>query len=192
MGALRALLNHRIPQLIPLNGSVSFAELSATVGVTEPVLARLIRYAICCGYLAEETPGIVSHNAFSSMMLRDSNVGAGMMHAINVHYPSSVKIFESTKIDPTGSKEDHCAFSVAFAEQGRPLSSFWKYTEAHPDMAKEFHSLMAASAFSSLWSFHHVVSGYDWSQVNHLVDVSEARSIDNPSKVLFFSQAKFV
>ncbi|KAM3065296.1 hypothetical protein ACMFMG_004319 [Clarireedia jacksonii] len=171
MAALRALVNHRIPELIPLDGTVSFTELSTTIGVAEDVLERLIRYAICFGYLAEHTSGFVSHNALSSMMVRDTVVAAAIRHDINVHYPSTLRIFESTKVDPTGSKEDKCAFSIAFSEAEKPLASFWKYAEAHPDMLNEFHSLMSAATSSSFWSFQHITDGFEWSQIGHLVDV---------------------
>ncbi|KAI0552400.1 S-adenosyl-L-methionine-dependent methyltransferase [Xylaria curta] len=65
------LLEFNIPELVPLEGTISLSELAAKSGLLEDKLTRIVRYAITIFVFHEPKPGYIAHTALSAALARD-------------------------------------------------------------------------------------------------------------------------
>lgn len=152
---------------MPLEGSISYADLSTKVGVSEDRLKHLIRNAaVCSNYLRETEDGDVAHSPNSSIWQLDPMMANGMEVMLN-HLPSaSFKLGEVCTRDPNDEQENIDGFSLA---RGAPL---FQYLETNPDQGRRFAAHMRAQAAQS--GDEAIQECYDWDSLKGktLVDVS--------------------
>lgn len=172
IGTIRALIKLDIPSMIPLRESVSYSELASKTNVAETLLKRLIRFAITCGFLAEDDNHGVVHNAMSSVLIRDSQSAEGVAWCFEVGFRSSTKIYEALQLDSGDQDIQKTPLSVEY-QNGDNYPSLWEVHAAHPNLDKAFHSLMASECSSSLYSVQHIINAFDWTQIKSMVDVCE-------------------
>lgn len=80
-------------------------------------------------------------------------------------------MYESLQLNPSGEDPVACAVSLAY-QTGNFRPTLWEINAQNPTLDRQFHELMTASCASSMESIEHVVNGYDWKDINSLVDVS--------------------
>lgn len=158
-----------MPQSVPLDGSISYTDLSAKVGLSEDRLKHLVRNAaVCSNYLAETETGEVTHSPNSSIWQLDPSMANGMEIMLN-HLPSSsFKLGEVCVQDPFDEEEKVDGFSLA---RGAPL---FQYLESNPAEGRRFAAHMRAQAARS--GDEAIQGCYDWHSMKGkcLVDVSKA------------------
>ncbi|EHY54589.1 hypothetical protein HRR83_004288 [Exophiala dermatitidis] len=154
-GVVQALCQLQIPRHVPLDGSISYEELSAKVGVSTDRLKHLVRVAaVCSNFLAETASGEVKHSNNSIIWQLDPLMANGMEVMLD-HLPSSsFKLGDVCIEDPTDEKETVCGFSLA---RGQPL---YEYLENHPDQGRRFAAHMRAQAAQS--GDAAIQGCYDW------------------------------
>ncbi|EXJ86617.1 hypothetical protein A1O3_03570 [Capronia epimyces CBS 606.96] len=140
-GVIQALCKLQVPRHVPLEGSISYTDLSARVGVSADRLKHLVRIAaVCSNYLAETETGEVQHSNNSVIWQLDPLMANGMEVMLD-HLPSSsFKLGEVCTQDPTDEKETVCGFSLA---RNQPL---YEYLETNPDQGRRFAAHMRAQA----------------------------------------------
>ncbi|KEF58055.1 uncharacterized protein A1O9_05978 [Exophiala aquamarina CBS 119918] len=154
-GVVQALCQLEVPRSIPLEGSISYADLSAKVGVSQDRLKHLIRNAaVCSNYLRETANGEVAHSPNSSIWQLDPMMANGMEVMLN-HLPSSsFHLGEVCTRDPNDEQERVDGFSLA---RGAPL---FEYLESNPDQGRRFAAHMRAQAAQS--GDEAIQECYDW------------------------------
>ncbi|KIV88992.1 hypothetical protein PV10_08613 [Exophiala mesophila] len=154
-GVVQALCQLGVPKAVPLDGSISYHELSAKVNVSEDRLRHFIRIAaLCCNYLAETETGQVTHSPNSSIWQLDPMMANGMEVMLS-HLPiSSFRLGDVCTTDPTDEAEKVDGFTLA---RGEPL---FQYLESHPDQGQKFAAHMRAQAAQS--GDEAIQQGYDW------------------------------
>jgi 6-hydroxytryprostatin B O-methyltransferase len=179
---VQALCQLEVPQSVPLEGSISYADLSAKVGVAQDRLQHLIRNAaVCSNYLRETENGEVAHSPNSAIWQLDPMMANGMEVMLN-HLPSSsFQLGEVCTRDPTDEQERVDGFSLA---RGAPL---FEYLETNPDQGRRFAAHMRAQAAQS--GDEAIQECYDWDSIKGktLVDVS-TRSQPPSDSLLTLSQ----
>ena len=153
--------------MVPLNTTISYADLSAGSGVGESVLRSIVRTAIASlGFLTELEPGQVGHSAVSAIYHRDKVTGDGERFIYNNLPISAIYLYESLKQDPSGQDENLSAFCSSHKDpQGNP-ENVWKYFKSHPEEGRHFMSAMKSVAAHPNRSAAHIVNSYDWSMLN--------------------------
>lgn len=76
LGALYAVLEFNILDMIPLDGQVSVSDLSRQSSVPEDKLLRILRLTCCEGILTESPENIFRHTAISEALMTDKNFRA--------------------------------------------------------------------------------------------------------------------
>ena len=164
---IQALCQLKVPQSVPLEGAISYADLSAKVGVSQDRLKHLIRTAaVCSNYLGETEAGQVTHSENSAIWQLDPLMANGMEVMLD-HLPaSSFKLGDVCTQDPGDEKEKICGFSLV---RDQPL---YEYLEKHPDQGRRFASHMRAQAAQHGDSA--IRECYDWHSLKGktIVDVS--------------------
>jgi hypothetical protein len=80
--SIQAIYRFDVAKKVPLGGKISFKDLAKQCDLYEPDLRRIIRFAITFHrHIQEPRPGIVSHSAYSRLLLEDSDLrdGVGLM-----------------------------------------------------------------------------------------------------------------
>jgi hypothetical protein len=158
-----------------LYGSISYADLSKKVGVSEDRLKHLVRIAaVCSNFLAETADAEVKHSDNSLIWQLDPLAATGMEVMLD-HLPSSsFKLGEVCIQDPLDEKQEVCGFSLA---RQQPLFS---YLETHPAEGRSFAAHMRAQA--AQYGDSAIQECYDWDALKGktIVDVSQGRRTGPP------------
>ena len=166
-GVVQALCKLEVPKHVPLYGSISYADLSSKITVSETRLKHLVRSAaVCLNFLAETADGNVEHSDTSRIWQLDPQMAAGMEVMLD-HLPSSsFKLVESCVKDPTDEKQEISGFSLA---RQQPL---FAYLESHPKEGRKFAQHMRAQA--AQFGDSAIQESYDWNRLREktIVDVS--------------------
>ncbi|ETI28470.1 hypothetical protein G647_00919 [Cladophialophora carrionii CBS 160.54] len=154
-GVIQALCQLQVPRYVPLYGSISYADLSKKVGVSEDRLKHLIRIAaVCSNFLAETEDGQVKHSDNSLIWQLDPLAATGMEVMLD-HLPSSsFKLGDVCTQDPMDEKQEVCGFSLA---RQQPL---YLYLETHPAEGRSFAAHMRAQA--AQYGDSAIQECYDW------------------------------
>ncbi|KAK4167646.1 O-methyltransferase-domain-containing protein [Cladorrhinum sp. PSN259] len=129
LGALQVLCHFQVPQNVPLDGEISFSELSRKTGLTETLLSRFLRTVATSYYFVEPRPGFVAHTAWSNVLATDEK----MRQCIWFRY---------TELLPTVAKR---RTALAFGD------TFWDYKEKHTEHMVKF------GQFADAWTGGYVV-----------------------------------
>ncbi|KAJ5377602.1 O-methyltransferase-domain-containing protein [Penicillium cataractarum] len=169
IGTIRALIRLGIPSMIPLHERATYPELSRKSGTHEPLLRRMIRFAVVCGFLTERD-GRVGHSAESAIFVKDSRSADGATWTLEVGFRSSGRLYEALQLDPTGEDGKKTAVSVEYHE-GHHYPTIWEVHAARPLLSRGFDNLMATQIAQPIFSLQHVLRSFDWKQITSLVDV---------------------
>ncbi|KAK2874920.1 hypothetical protein FQN49_001941 [Arthroderma sp. PD_2] len=169
-GTIKALIDLRVPYMIPLGSSVSYDELAEKTSVSKDLLVRLARFAIIGGFLDEDGKGAVKHNSMSAAFLRRPQAGEGAKWAFNVELAASIPFSESLKLDPYGKQCDTAPLSIAHGN-GSSRPTMWSLIEENKEWNTQFHGLMTSECDMTMYSLQHIVTAFDWNLVSVVIDV---------------------
>ncbi|CAG7962236.1 unnamed protein product [Penicillium nalgiovense] len=71
LAALHVIVDFNVPDLVPLDGEVSYAEIASKVGIPEYRVHRILRHAMTSRIFREPRPGYVAHTGPSAAFLRN-------------------------------------------------------------------------------------------------------------------------
>ncbi|KAL8685309.1 MAG: hypothetical protein Q9224_005867 [Gallowayella concinna] len=161
---LAVLLRFGLPQLVPLNGSISTHDLATAANLPLDIVNRTLRYAISNGIFEEPSLGTFKHNAISALLaknefLRDIAItGAGQISYILLHLSDALE--QQQKSSP---------------EKGAPVAAFnLAYPNSHnvfeelgkdPEAAAKYHKYMVGRHNTSRWALPHLITAYDWASI---------------------------
>ncbi|RAH64770.1 putative O-methyltransferase [Aspergillus aculeatinus CBS 121060] len=160
VGAIRALMNFGIPQLIPLHEPLAAIVLELLSGLGRDPLRRLIRYTASYGFLQEVEPEMFGHTPPSALCVHDPVATRSCMWNLNVTFPVASKIYEGLKVDP-----------VVYASREKQITNIWDYHRSYPKLELGFHDYINATTRSAYYSSLHTVRGFDWLSVHTVVDI---------------------
>lgn len=85
-----------------------------------------------------------------------------------VRFKSAVRIYRALQMDGTGQDPSKLPIGIEFRD-GDSYPTLWDLNARYPRNNKLFQSLMSNGW--PFWAHESVVDGFDWNQVNSLVDV---------------------
>ncbi|KAK3331726.1 S-adenosyl-L-methionine-dependent methyltransferase [Cercophora scortea] len=135
---------------IPLQGSISFADLAAAVDADVPLTSRLARMLISTGFLAEPERNHVAHTPRSSIFAMDK--GFASLMKLN-YYDEFVKpVAKPEYFDTYGRKEPvdkaHSPYAFGIGEPGKTI---WEIWQSRPGMMATFiQGMRGANVFMNI------------------------------------------
>ncbi|KAI1407231.1 putative O-methyltransferase [Hypoxylon sp. FL1857] len=148
-----------IPQHVPLDSSISIQELSVASRVPEPLLARILRYAIANGVFVEETPNVIRHSATSAALARSQHLtnivhfGTEFLGNILLKVPDAVLL---KRDDPANAP--HTAFNIAYGTN----DNLFEYLHKNEDLTRKYHEYLAGRVNMPLWSVDRLRAAWPW------------------------------
>ncbi|KAF2101978.1 S-adenosyl-L-methionine-dependent methyltransferase [Rhizodiscina lignyota] len=174
---MAALVRYKILETVPLDGSISYADLAAKVGLPENRIFRFLRYARALHLFYEPKPGFVAHTSFSAAAVKKRTLQAFMTFGHEQTSNVNRKIFEVLeKYGDSQSIEETAIFAAYDIERGQ---TFWDFCETDGEGDKKgWRMRMAADCLEAgssapTFSDSHVHAVMDWDSLGDatIVDV---------------------
>ncbi|KAI1106322.1 S-adenosyl-L-methionine-dependent methyltransferase [Jackrogersella minutella] len=140
--SLGALLEFNIPALVPLEGTITLAELALQTGLSEDKLTRFVRFAITNFIFCEPSPGVIAHTSLSATLARDPTFCAALLCIAVDHAIFAVSLPATSKKWPKSEKMDECAVNQAYGTK----DTFWEWMNKSPELQQRFHQAMAGGS----------------------------------------------
>lgn len=172
--SLRWINHFNIPSAVPLEGSISYADLAEKTDLDEGRLTRIIRHAMTNHLFYEPEVGLVGHTAMSALLARDKVWRGAIGHFTEEMFPSAAKLVEATEKYGRGPKgPTETAFNIAFDTELTFMDFICQEKDRGDRMTRCMKAITQVSAVNAL----HVVKGYDWKALGEatVVDVSTAK-----------------
>lgn len=166
-------MNHySIAQAIPLNDTISYAELAKKLSLDSKQLRQMIRQLIQIHVFSEPTTNHVSHTLASKLLLTHSGLAAFNGFISLDVFPMAARQIEALAHFGHGSPHPNEA-ALNFA-CGTDLPMF-EYYETQPEVRERFSQIMTFASNSPAMANGHVTSGFDWASLpdgSTVVDVA--------------------
>ncbi|KAM0351778.1 hypothetical protein ACHAPU_002290 [Fusarium lateritium] len=169
MEILRWMSHFKIFELVPLEGKISYSELSSQAGVSEERLKSLARMAMTNLLFTEPEPGFVSHSATSAALATNKGLASFRIWITTVTGPVVSAMVTAHERWPDSTAPNRTPFSAAFNTN----LGMYEYIAKQPDIYRLFDTAMQAVAKSPKSHLKHLISGFDWASLGRatVVDV---------------------
>ncbi|XXG94396.1 hypothetical protein Hte_000651 [Hypoxylon texense] len=171
--SLQIISRHDVARKVPMQGTISFAELAKATDLHVNDLKRVMRFAMSFHRLfTEPQEGFVAHSAGSKLLASDDLARAGLGQSFDVFYGSNARTADALDTFKDG-EPNHTGFALAHNTD----KTMFGYMRAHPSKAEQFSKAMRFfSAGEPGSSESYLVAGYDWAGLGPgtVVDVGGA------------------
>ena len=163
--SLQAIWEFKVAQAVPLEGMISYEDLTAKVvklnnGLDIPVLnlRRLIRHAITNRIFAEPKKGFVAHTRTSRLILEDAPLNNWVGFMCNDLWLPIANVVSAMKKWPASEEPTQTGVNLAY-NQSLP---WFDYLQQDEVFAKRYNLAMQAHGGGEGYSLALVVEGYPW------------------------------
>ncbi|KAF1985436.1 S-adenosyl-L-methionine-dependent methyltransferase [Aulographum hederae CBS 113979] len=170
---LEVLYHFRIPQAVPLEGSISYGELAEKCNADAVQLMRVLHLAMTNHLFWEPKKGFIAHTADSRLLATDEAAFNSVGMSISENQPALHSLAKAMKRWP-GSQEPN---QTAHALANETELPFYKFLQSHPERLKLFNARMKTLAKGSgSENIRNIVQGYPWQLIEKgtVVDVGGA------------------
>ena len=144
---------------VPVESSISYAELASKIGVAESAVQTMLRLAISHRIFLEPSPGHVAHSA-ASRMLHDDETMRKFFLANSEFFPIAINLVPALQQFPAADNPTQTAAALTSGTVGE--KGFYEVLAEHPQRAENFHAAMKLFAMDPGLSMKHVLNAYDW------------------------------
>jgi 6-hydroxytryprostatin B O-methyltransferase len=173
VSCLTWLCQYNIFHLVPLDGSISYADLAASARVPEQRLKSMIRMAITNALFREQPDGdSVKHSATSAFLARDSEVYTYATYMCTRSAPMAMHMAAAhAKWGADTTRTSETAYNAAFDTE----LPFFDHIAQDEARMKEFAAYMRHVRSSDGLNLSHLAAGFAWQNIRDggiVVDVS--------------------
>lgn len=188
--SLRAMWEFKVAQAVPLEGSISYEELTAKVETLNnnlPIgvlnLRRLVRHAITNRVFCEPKKNQVAHTRTSRLLLEDEPLSNWVGFCTYDMWLPLVHVTDAMKKWPASDEPTETSVNLAF-NQSLPWFEFIQKDKA---FAQRYNLAMKAHGGAAGYDVKYVVEGYPWGDLGDatIVDVSTPRVVCRPDPTDF-------
>ncbi|KAF4449245.1 S-adenosyl-L-methionine-dependent methyltransferase [Fusarium albosuccineum] len=171
MVCLKAISHFNIAAIVPVDGQVSFEEISDRTGIELQIVRRLLRHAATMRIFREPAPGQIAHTKASKALtgphMNDFlKVGSGEI------WPATFHMLDAVQKWPNSQEQDETGYALSNPD-GRSL---YEVLGSDPERAMRFSNTMKAFTSRPGYDVSYVLDNYDWGSLGQalVVDVGGA------------------
>ncbi|CAK1361719.1 uncharacterized protein RHO25_004716 [Cercospora beticola] len=169
LGLIRVVNEFRIPDMVPLDSTVSYETLSEKTSIRVGVLRQILRAAITFGMFKEPKPGHIAHSAITKRWAGSEGIQAWitMLEAVTL---GATNLSAALRNNPDMDSPATAPYMLALATGD---SGYYEYLNRNPEKAKVFSKVMSNFQAGEGYDPKHVVNNFDWAALKggHLVDL---------------------
>ena len=110
--ALRVIYTYKVPQHVPIDGTITYADLSQRCGLEQTRLERVLCYAMTTYVFRETVNGDVAHTSFSKALAADPVKMDWMGHIMEDMFPVSAHMVDGFQKWPGSDAPNHTGFHL--------------------------------------------------------------------------------
>lgn len=162
-------MHFRLAEAVPLNDSITFADVASASGLDEALVTRLLRHAMIYHVFYEPSPGRVAHTVSSAALYQSDSVKDWLDMTFEEWGPASVNAVAAMRKFPGSQEPNETGFGLAFESE-----SIFQFLAKRPERAKVFGSAMGNFSRGASHRVEYLVKNYDWNGLGEktVVDVS--------------------
>ncbi|KNG91390.1 putative O-methyltransferase [Aspergillus nomiae NRRL 13137] len=166
---LRWLCHFRIFHLVPLEGSIAYADLAILAKAPEPQLRSVVRMAMTNGLFHEGPSHHVTHSATSALLRNDADSYDWAVIMSDLSVPAAFAMVEAHERWPGSVEGNQTAYNIAVDTE----LPFFNHLAEHPDRKRQFAGFMRSMSRSQGTDAEKLAQGWDWAALGHasVVDV---------------------
>jgi hypothetical protein len=170
--SLKTVIHWDIAKQVPLNGKISYSELSAKCGLEASALRRLLRHAMTNGMFYEPTKDHVGHNSMSRILVEDPKTAAWVDLQTETILLGGANQCEALDRWPGSESKRETGVSIGFHNPGE--TSLYEEIKKKPEKIQKFGLAMELFSSGEGYEVSSLVEGYDWGKLGGgtVVDVS--------------------
>jgi len=174
--SLHAINDFNVAQAVPLEGTISYEELTAKVEALNdglPIgvlnLRRLVRHAMTNRIFYEPVKNEVAHTRASRLLLEDEPVKNWVGFISADALPAMSNVVKAMRKWPASEEPTETSVNLAFNHS----LSWFEYLAQHQVRNKRYNLAMRAHGDNAGYAVEYVVKGYDWARLGDatVVDV---------------------
>ncbi|WPB02360.1 uncharacterized protein RHO25_006994 [Cercospora beticola] len=169
LGLMRFIFEFRIAQLVPVGGDakISYGDVAEKTLVRAGVLRQILRAAIAFGMFEEKQQGYIAHSPITRAWVNSDQM-SDWFSMLEIGSTGLNNLAPALRKWP---EADSPAKSAIMFAIGTGDADFYQYLDRSPSKAKHFAAVMSLYQAGDGYDPRHTVNNFDWSKVNHLVDV---------------------
>ncbi|RFU25236.1 hypothetical protein B7463_g11100, partial [Scytalidium lignicola] len=186
-----AINRWKLAHLVPVDGSISYAELSDKTGVSESMLRRILRHAMTSRLFCERD-GKVAHSPTSALLVENEYLAAFVDLHTEVALKSLAHTMDALQKWPDSTSPREVGYSIAL---GKP-----REVSVYEDLAKDpartisFGRAMQFFSTGEGYEVTSLVEGYPWAKLGKgtVVDVGGANGFASAAISRAFPDLKLI
>ncbi|POS74341.1 sterigmatocystin 8-O-methyltransferase [Diaporthe helianthi] len=163
VGSLGFIARFDLPNLVPLGGRLSYAEIAKKTGFEESVVSRLIRDAVCMRIFRERESGFIEHTK-TSKALREPWLLGFVKAGADEGWATMSKVLDALQKWPTCEEPDQTAFNLVHKTTG----SYFSNVANDPERAARFGSGMTIQWEFPGYKLEYLLKDYDWAALGNV------------------------
>jgi hypothetical protein len=169
--SLNAISHFKIAEHVPLNGSISYLELSSKSGLHITALKQLLRHAITNRIFTEASKDHISHTSSSRLLIQNKKAAAlvsYMTDTLNLAAAHEVEALEMWKESKSPSQT---GLSIGLGTPGQ--TSIYEDMAKYPWKKERFSDTMEVLTSGEGFKIETLVEGYAWGELGEgtVIDV---------------------
>jgi O-methyltransferase domain len=160
--SLRFVYHYNIPQYVPANGSISYADIARASNLDEVLLRRFIQAAMVNRVFSEPQLGYVQHTAISRLLKDDPEAMDTVGFLLEDLAPASTKVIEAYKKWPGSGEPNETGFNI----ENDTSDPFYLELAKKPERSRRFGGGMRFMTRGTLYDIGHLINGYDWAALD--------------------------
>ncbi|CZR64036.1 related to sterigmatocystin 7-O-methyltransferase precursor [Phialocephala subalpina] len=187
---LQAINRFKIAQHVPLEGTISYKELSALTGTNESQLRRLVRHAMTNRIFHEPEKGQVAHSVTSKLLAEDPRLDSWVFFLTDYFWPATARSVDAFQKWPGSQNPKEVGVSLQY---GRETTWFGEISTADRGI-QSFRDAMEIINDGEGWEDSHLVDNYPWGEIGKgtVVDIGGSNGHTSMAIAEKFPDLKFI
>jgi hypothetical protein len=159
---LRFIYRFKICDKVPVDGEISYDELSNLTGVHASTLRQLLWAAMSYHMFMEKSPGMVSHSSVTKLFMSDTVLQDCAGWTLEDLLPAFMGVTDALLDNPAADNP----FKTGYMRgHGADMPSFWQHLSQDPERQRRFHSCMSKAKAGPEWSMEHLTENFPWTSI---------------------------
>ncbi|AEO54737.1 hypothetical protein MYCTH_2297644 [Thermothelomyces thermophilus ATCC 42464] len=166
--ALTAVNHYGLAKLVPIDSTITLAELQTKTPLDPINLARLVRLAMTNGIFREPSPGVIAHTSASRVLAEDENMQSWIGFNGEDIFPASAHVLQALKAYPEATSLTRTGFQFAFdtVDKEPMFATFGKDPDRARRMGRAMASLTGGEGYEPSYFVDVEKGGYDFSDLD--------------------------
>ncbi|KAE8356308.1 S-adenosyl-L-methionine-dependent methyltransferase [Aspergillus coremiiformis] len=190
VSCLRWLCHFRIFHLVPMQGSISYADLAVLANAPERQLRSIVRMAMTNGLFVENPPHHLTHSATSALLHTEADFHDWAVIMSDLSAPTAMAMVDAHERWPNSCNGTQTAYNIA-VDTNLP---FFDHLAQQPKRQRQFAGFMRSMAKSQGTDVEKVIDGWHWATLGpaRVVDVGGSTGYTSVALARKFPDLDFV